>query len=117
MQDQNTSKNIVHKQKYGYDLNDSEINNAIAIYRITKLNNSELFLKLEEKPMDNHSGFDSSLITNMLAWEKSPIILENWQFKILQKSIKLRSISKLQECELLFISSILKQHGFDNNVN
>lgn len=116
LQDQNTSKNIAHKQKYGYDLNDSEINNAIAIYRIAKLNNSELFLKLEEKPMDNHSGFDLSLITNMLAWEKSPIILENWQFKILQKSIKLRSISKFQECELLFISSILKQHGFDNNV-
>lgn len=115
LQDQNFSKNIAHKQKYGYKLCESEIYNAIDIYTIVKLNNPELFIELEEMPSDKLNNFDANMITNMLAWEKSPIILENWQFKILQKSIKLSSISKFQMYELLFLASILNQHGFENH--
>lgn len=48
----------------------------------------------------------------MLTWEKSIVILEGWQFKILQQAVKDGYISKFRAAELLFLKKLLSDNGF-----
>ncbi len=110
--DQNIARNIAHKNRFEYELNTREITKGIEIYEIVCRNNYETF----EKEIANNNTTDNTLskeiILKMLTWENTPIVLEGWQFKIIQQSYKDNSISKFREAELLRIKKLLLDHGF-----
>lgn len=111
LQDQNLSRNIAHKAKYGYELNKRDIAKGIIIYEIVCRNNYDIF------EMDITNGTKDISITKeqvikMLTWEKTPEVLENWQFKILQQTIKDDYISQFRASELISINKQLQKHGF-----
>ena len=49
----------------------------------------------------------------MLAWEKTLLILDGWQFKIIQQSILIDKFSKFREKELLLIKKKLIDNGLE----
>ena len=111
LQDQNTSKNLAHKAKFGYDLNKRDIVKGITIYEIVCRNNYEMF---ESDIVKDYIGdsFTKEQLIRMLTWEKAPVVLENWQFKIIQQSIKNEYNSKFRIVELTLIKKHLSNHGF-----
>jgi len=108
--DQNTAKNLAHKVKFGYELNKSDIAKGIIIYEIVCRNNHELF------ETDNNDANDELLskeqIIKMLTWEKTPVVLDSWQFIILQKSVTCKQISIFRAAELFSIYQKLRIHGY-----
>ena len=50
-------------------------------------------------------------VVKMLAWEKTLLILDGWQFKIIQQSIMSNKYSKFRENELLLIKKKLADNG------
>ena len=108
--DQNAAKNIAHKTKFEYELNKREISKGVEIYEIVCRNNYELF----DSDITNGipvSSFSKEQIIELLTWEKTPVILEGWQFKILQQAIKDDFISKFRAAELESIKKLLLNHG------
>lgn len=49
----------------------------------------------------------------MLAWEKTLLVLDGWQFKIVQQSILIDKYSKFRENELLLMKKKLIDNGFE----
>ena len=67
--------------------------------------------------MDITKGKKDNSISNeqvikMLTWEKTPVVLEGWQFKILKQTIKDDYISQFRAAELISINKQLQNHGF-----
>lgn len=111
LQDQNLSKNIAHKAKYGYELNKRDIAKGIIIYEIVCRNNYEIFeMDITNGTKDN--SISDEQVIKMLTWEKTPVVLEGWQFKILQQTIKDDYISQFRAAELISINKQLHNHGF-----
>lgn len=109
--DQNSAKNIAHKLKFEYEFSRREIEKAIAIYEIACRNNYEIFT--EEIEMEYpESHFPKELVMRMLAWEKTLLILDGWQFKIVQQSLLCDKYSRFRENELLLIKKQLSDNGF-----
>lgn len=109
--DQNTARNLAHKSKFDYTLNKRDIAKGILIYEIVCRNNYDLF----EADISNGTSDDSiskELVIKMLIWEKTPVVLENWQLKIIQQSIKNDYISRFRAAELNLLKKILSNHGF-----
>lgn len=109
--DQNTAKNLAHKTKFDYALNKRDITKGILIYEIVCRNNYEIF----EADVINGTTDDSiskDLLIKMLIWEKTPVVLENWQLKIIQQSVKYNCISIFRAAELNLLRKILSHHGF-----
>ena len=52
-------------------------------------------------------------VIKMLAWEKTLLILDGWQFKIIQQSILIDKFSKFREKELLLIKKKLIDNGLE----
>ncbi|GFI39535.1 hypothetical protein IMSAG025_00212 [Muribaculaceae bacterium] len=112
LSDQNYAKNIAHKLKFDYDFNIREIEKAVVIYEITCRNNYELFTKDIEKDYSD-AQLSKEQVIKMLAWEKTLLILDGWQFKIIQQSILIDKFSKFREKELLLIKKKLIDNGLE----
>lgn len=111
LSDQNTARNIAHKIKFDYQLNQRDVSKGLLIYEIVCRNDYEVF----EEDIKNGTACDiipKDLIIKMLTWEKSIVILEGWQFKILQQAVKDGYISKFRAAELLFLKKLLSDNGF-----
>ena len=108
--DQNAANNIGHKLHFDYELNKRDIENGINIYEIVCRNDYSL-LRVQNE--DGLEELDYDYVTNMLAWDKALLVLESWQFKIIQQSIKLRTFSKVRKAELQLINKQLRQQGFE----
>lgn len=111
LSDQNSAKNIAHKIKFDYELNKRELNKAIAIYEITSRNNYEIFESELKKENDN-CKLSTNTVMQMIAWEKTLLVLDGWQYKILQQSILSEQYSELRESELLLIIKQMRDKGF-----
>ena len=112
LSDQNAAKNIAHKLKFDYEFNRREIEKAVFIYEITCRNNYELFTEEIEKDYPG-AQLSKEQVMKMLAWEKTLLILDGWQFKIIQQSIMSNKYSKFRENELLLIKKKLADNGLD----
>ncbi|MCQ2605480.1 MAG: hypothetical protein MJ204_02915, partial [Bacteroidales bacterium] len=110
LSDQNSAKNIAHKLKFDYEFNRREIEKAMTIYEIICRNNYEIFSDDIEKDF-SEVQLPKEIIMQMLAWEKTLLILEGWQFKIIQQSIMGSKYSKFRENELLLIKKKLIDNG------
>ena len=109
--DQNAAKNLEHKTRFGYNLNKRDIAKGVELYEITCRNNYEIFE--EEISEDSASDLISKeQIIKMLTWEKTPIVLENWQFNIIQQAVNDIFISKFRAAELEYLRNKLSSHGF-----
>ena len=111
LSDQNSAKNIAHKIKFDYELNKRELDKAIAIYEITSRNNYEIFESELKKENDN-CKLSTNTVMQMIAWEKTLLVLDGWQYKILQQSILSEQYSELRESELLLIIKQMRDKGF-----
>jgi hypothetical protein len=111
LSDQNSAKNIAHKIKFDYELNKRELEKAIAIYEITSRNNYEIFESELKKENDN-CKLSTNTVMQMIAWEKTLLVLDGWQYKILQQSILSEQYSELRESELLLIIKQMRDKGF-----
>lgn len=111
LSDQNSAKNISHKLKFGYDFNRREIERAIVIYEITSRNNYDLFNEEIEKDSPN-SDLQKEVVMQMLAWEKTLLVLDGWQFRIVQQSILSNRYSSFRVAELLLMKKKLTDNGF-----
>lgn len=109
--EQNTARNLAHKAKFEYELNNREIVKGLLIYEIVCRNNYDIF---EEEIIKgtNDDSISKEQIIKMLTWEKTPVILEGWQFKIIQQSLKDGYISQFRAAELSYINKQLQNHGF-----
>ena len=108
--DQNTAINLAHKVKFDYELNKLDIAKGIKLYEIVCRNNYEIFEKeITNDITDNIVSKEQ--VVRMLTWENTPIILENWQFIIVQQAFKDNRISKFRAAELLSINKQLKDYG------
>ena len=112
LSDQNSAKNIAHKLKFDYDFNRREIKKAVIIYEIACRNNYELFTEEIEKDYPD-AKLSKEQVIKMLAWEKTLLILDGWQFKIIQQSILIDKFSKFREKELLLIKKKLIDNGLE----
>lgn len=115
LQNQNISKNIAHKLRYSYELSPAEVDNGMAIYEICRLNNPDIFLTETLDQTDINGEVSIEEVTNMLTWEKSPIVLTGWQFKILQQTVKGGCIHLFHASELRLIQNILIRNGYTTN--
>lgn len=112
LSDQNVARNLSHKSKFGYDLNKRDISKGLFIYEIVCRNNYEIFESdIMDEIVDNE--ISKELLIKMLTWEKTTIILEGWQFKIIQQAINNYNISKFRAAELLTLRKILSCNGFE----
>ena len=111
LSDQNSAKNIAHKIKFDYELNKRELEKAIAIYEITSRNNYEIF-ECELKKENDNCKLSTNTVMQMIAWEKTLLVLDGWQYKILQQSILSEQYSELRESELLLIIKQMRDKGF-----
>ena len=108
--DQNTAINLAHKVKFDYELNRHDIAKGIILYEIVCRNNYEIFEKeITNDITDNIVSKEQ--VVRMLTWKYTPIILENWQFIIVEQAFKDNRISKFRAAELLSINKQLKDHG------
>ena len=108
---ENLAKNIAHKIKFDYELNKRELEKAIAIYEITSRNNYEIF-ESELKKKNDNCKLSTNTVMQMIAWEKTLLVLDGWQYKILQQSILSEQYSELRESELLQIIKQMRDKGF-----
>lgn len=112
LSDQNSAKNIAHKRRFNYELNKRDIKKCIDLYEIVSRNNYDIFMiEIFGEPYRDSISRDSVL--KMLTWEKTPIVLEGWQFKILQQSVSSDTYSLFRNNELLFIQKMLLNNGFN----
>lgn len=112
LQDQNIAKNLAHKAKFGYDINKRDITKGFTIYEIVCRNNYEIFeSEITEGLISN--SVDRDMIISMLAWERTPILLEGWQFRIIQQTLKNDYISRFRAAELCALRKILSNNGFE----
>ena len=109
--DQNTAKNLAHKTKFDYALNKRDIAKGFLIYEIVCRNNYELF-DTDIKNGITDDSISRELIIKMLIWEKTPIVLEGWQLKIIQQSVNNNYISRFRTAELNLLRQLLSNHGF-----
>lgn len=108
--DQNTAKNLAHKIQFDYEINKREIQKGIQIYEIVCRNNYDILDDNNYIDLQEIDTFVNEAL-KMLTWEKTPIILENWQFKIIQLSLKSNKVSKLRIAELRRLRRILANNG------
>ena len=112
LSDQNSAKNIAHKLKFDYKFNRQEIEKAVIIYEITSRNNYEIFIEEIEKE-NSDAQLSKEHVMKMLAWEKTLLVLDGWQFKIVQQSILIDKYSKFRENELLLMKKKLIDNGLE----
>lgn len=113
LSDQNTSRNMAHKIKYGYKLNKHDVVKGIKIYEIVCRNNYEVFEDGITNGVINDS-ISKDQLSEILMWEKTPIILEDWQLKIIQNAYSHDSLNEFRTAELLLLRKILSENGFKN---
>jgi hypothetical protein len=96
--------------QFDYELNKHDIAKGIILYEIVCRNNYEIFEKeITNDITDNIVSKEQ--VVRMLTWENTPIILENWQFIIVQQAFKDNRISKFRAAELLSINKQLQNQG------
>lgn len=74
------------------------------------MNNYDIFYR----DLDHDSAdylYSSDFITKMVAWDKTPILLKKWQFKILQNSLISKKQSAFRFAELDIIYKLLRDNG------
>lgn len=108
--DVNKAQIIAHKLKYDYTLNRRELKSAINIYEVVCRNNHEL---LEVVGQDKDTLTDTSKIALFFAWDKTFLVLPNWQINIIQTTIREGKIGLIRFYELDLIFHIMKENGFD----
>lgn len=59
------------------------------------------------------NSISDDLIVKMLTWEKTPIILEGWQFKIIQMTLREKYRSRFRTAELRLLRKLLSDKGFE----
>lgn len=112
LSEQNLARNIAHKAKFGYELYTRDVLKGILIYEIVCRNNYEIFeAEMLNENADNSISDD--LIVKMLTWEKTPIILEGWQFKIIQMTLREKYRSRFRTAELRLLRKLLSDKGFE----
>ena len=109
--DQNVAKNLSRKIRFKYEINKRDIEKGIIIYEIVCSNNYDIFT-----PDILRNSHPNQIIKNeaikMLAWEKTLIVLEKWQLRILQHTIVSDEISEFRQAELNSILKKLKDNGY-----
>lgn len=111
--DQNSAKNIGHRIKFGYELNRREIEKGFSIYEIVCRNNVELLNDGCINP-SSIDPLDIAEAVKMLSWEKTLLILDDWQKKILQHTLSQKPCNReLRHFEIILIQTILKNHGYE----
>lgn len=108
--DQNTARNLAHKIRFDYEINQRDIKKGIQIYEIVCRNDYEILESDNVVELEDTDTFVKQVL-EMLTWEKTTIILENWQFKIIQLSLKNNKVSKLRIAELRRLRRILSNNG------
>ena len=108
--DQNTARNLAHKIRFDYEINQRDIKKGIQIYEIECRNDYEILESDNVVELEDTDTFVKQVL-EMLTWEKTTIILENWQFKIIQLSLKNNKVSKLRIAELRRLRRILSNNG------
>ena len=111
--DQNTARNLAHKIRFDYEINPRDILKGVQIYEIVCRNHYALFENEVHANLLDPS-VNVSQILEILTWEKTTIILENWQFKIVQQALKDDRISEFRGKELKRLRKILSLNGFNN---
>ena len=109
--DQNAARNLAHKARFDYELNKRDIAKGILIYEIARRNNYEIF-EADITSSNTDDLISKDQIIKMLTWERTPIVLEGWQFKIIQQSFMNDKISKFRAAELMSINKQLRNNGF-----
>lgn len=110
--DLNIIRNIAHKIKFKYDLNVRELTKAMEVYEICCINHYEIFDR-DIKSNTNNCCFHKDAITKMVAWDKTPVFLNSWQFKILQQALISNTNSPFRCAELNLIYKTLNDSGLN----
>lgn len=108
--DTNIIRNIAHKLKFKYKLNAREILKAMKVYEICCMNNYDIFYRDLNKD-SAECPYPLDFITQMVAWDKTPILLKKWQFKILQNSLISKKQSAFRFAELEILYKFLRDNG------
>lgn len=108
--DQNTARNLAHKIRFDYEINPRDIQKGVQIYEIVCRNNYDILEDNNIIEITDTETFVTQAL-EMLTWEKTTIILENWQFKIIQLTLKNNKVSKLRIAELSRLRRILSNNG------
>lgn len=107
--DINIIRNIVHKLKFKYKLSVRELKKAMDVYEICCINNYEIFTR--DINATETANLSMDVVTRMVAWDKTPIVLKSWQFKILQQTLISKIQSPFRIAELKLIEKLLIENG------